>query len=101
MSNYGKYLQASFLPLRLPVAEALWSIEKHCPGKVRHTLLQKEWLQAHSIGAGSVYGFCVQTTKNYACEGLFENSFFGFPNKLLKINSGLSNIWGDGTHYAS
>jgi hypothetical protein len=33
MSNYSKYLQASFLPLRLPVAEALWSVEKDCSGK--------------------------------------------------------------------
>lgn len=41
MSNYSKYLQASFLPLRLPVAEALWSIEKDSPGKIRHTRLQE------------------------------------------------------------
>lgn len=41
MSNYSKYLQASFLPLRLPVAGVLWSIEKDCSGKIRHTQLQE------------------------------------------------------------
>lgn len=33
MSNYSKYLQVSFLPLWLPVSEALWSVEKDCSGK--------------------------------------------------------------------
>lgn len=44
MSNYSKYLQASFLPLRFPVAEALWIIEKDCPGKIRHAQLQERVL---------------------------------------------------------
>lgn len=42
MSNDCKYLQAFFLPLRLPVAEALKSIEKDCPGKIRHRQCRKE-----------------------------------------------------------
>lgn len=60
MSNYSKYLQASFPPLQLPVAEALWSIEKDCPGKRRHTGLQERVV--------------LSTHQKIGCFALFMNS---------------------------
>lgn len=79
MSNYSKYLQASFLPLRLPVAEALWSIEKDCPGKIRHTQLQERVaLSTHKkISCLALFTDSTWKQQNYAHEGLFEDPFLG------------------------
>lgn len=104
MSNYCKYLQAFFLPLRLPVAEALWSIEKDCPGKIRHRQLQEGLsLNTHKCPLlRSVYEFRVETTRNYAWEGLLKNlKILGdFRTKLE--NSGLNGqVQAAGTHVSA
>lgn len=80
MSNYSKYLQAFFLPLQLPVAEALWSIEKGSPGKIRHTVAGKSGLKHTQNRSLGCYGFHVQTTESYAREGLVVNLFFALQN---------------------
>lgn len=62
MSNYSKYLQASFLPLRLPVAEALWNIEKDWAGKMRHTSYRESGSEhTHKIG-------CLALFMNFMCK---------------------------------
>lgn len=45
---------------------------------------------------GYVYKVCVETTENYAYEGLFESS--KFQNNFKRINSELSKMWENRTN---
>lgn len=99
MSNYSKYLQTSFLPSRLPVAEALWSIEKDYPGKKSHTLLQER--MALSTHAKLVAGLCLwipcgNNRKLCMWRAVWEPGLRNFKTNLKSILDG--QVYGEMGH---